>query len=176
LGLASSIEQIQHRRQQREHRMNIGLSDQVRALAKAKYVHPAILAGKRQFSIPVRDLLEDLQSDGFPARNTPQVCTALQTSKFLRDNGLEIEGVDGPPSKMSTTVVVRYRVANRGLQSTARKNPSEGEGMEADQEAPSDRALRLTEKLRGLLKDELAEYGGGEAFLRWVRSEDEDAA
>jgi hypothetical protein len=34
----------------------------------------------------------------------------------------------------------------------------------------------LTEKLRGLLKEELAEYGGGEAFLRWIRSEDEDAA
>jgi hypothetical protein len=37
-------------------------------------------------------------------------------------------------------------------------------------------ALRLTEKLRGLLKEKLAEYGGGEAFLRWVRSGDEDDA
>jgi hypothetical protein len=25
-----------------------------------------------------------------------------------------------------------------------------------------------------LLKEELAEYGGGEAFIRWMRSEDED--
>jgi hypothetical protein len=30
--------------------------------------------------------------------------------------------------------------------------------------------------MRGLLKEELAEYGGGEAFLRWIRSEEEDAA
>jgi hypothetical protein len=34
----------------------------------------------------------------------------------------------------------------------------------------------LTERISGLLKEELAEYGGGEAFLRWVRSDDEDAA
>jgi hypothetical protein len=155
---------------------NFGLSDQVRAKAQAKYVHPAIIAGKRQFSISVKALLEDLQTDGFPARNTPQVCTALQTSKFLRENGLEIEGVDGPPSKMSTTVVVRYRVANRGVDSDAENAQLEAGRMEPQEEHPTARAFRLTEKLRGLLKEELAEYGGGEAFLRWVRSEDEDAA
>jgi hypothetical protein len=48
--------------------------------------------------------------------------------------------------------------------------------MERDQEDPAARAFRLTEKLRGLLKEEFAAAGGGEAFLRWVRSEDEDAA
>jgi hypothetical protein len=100
----------------------------------------------------------------------------LQTSKFLRENGLEIEGVDGPPSKMSTTVVVRYRVANRGVDSDAKNTPLEGGRREPHEEDPTARAFRLTEKLRGLLKEELAEYGGGEAFLRWVRSEDEDAA
>jgi hypothetical protein len=47
---------------------------------------------------------------------------------------------------------------------------------EANQESPEEWAHRLTGKLFGLLKEELAEYGGGEAFLRWVRSEDEDAA
>jgi len=156
--------------------MNIGLSDQVRAVAKAKYVHPAILAGKRQFSIRVKDLMQELQADGFPGRNTPQICTALQTSRFLRENGLEIEGVDGPPSKMSTTVVVRYRVSGRGVKSETNKLPLEGERKEPQEEDPSARAFRLTEKLRGLLKEELAEYGGGEAFLRWIRSEDEDAA
>jgi hypothetical protein len=156
--------------------MNLGLSDQVRALAKAKYVRPALLAGKRQFSIPVRDLLQALETDGFPGRNTPQVCSALQTSKFLRENGLEIEGVDGPQSKMSTTVVVRYRVADSSARPAIKKNPLEAVQAAPEQEDPDAWALRLTEKLRGLLKEELKEYGGGEAFLRWVRSEDEDAA
>jgi len=155
---------------------NIGLSDQVRAVAQARFVHPAVLAGKTRFSIPVKALLEDLQTQGFPSRNTPQVCTALQTAKFLRENGLEIEGIDGPPSKMSTTVVVRYRVADRGAQSSGRESPPAGGRIDPKDEDPSAKAFRLTEKLRGLLKAELAEYGGGEAFLRWVRGYDEEDA
>jgi len=156
--------------------MNFGLSDQVRTMARAKYVHPALLAGKRQFSIPVRDLMQALETDGFPGRNTPQVCSALQTSKFLRENGLEIEGVDGPPSKMSTTVVVRYRVAKPLATPSKEITLPESTGVEARDETPEEWAHRLTERISGLLKEELAEYGGGEAFLRWVRSDDEDAA
>ncbi len=156
--------------------MNQGLSDQVRTVAQAKYVRPAIQSGKKQFFIRVRDLLGDLRAEGFPARHTPQVCTALQTSKFLRENGLEIEGIDGPPSKMSPTVVVRYRVTNSVEQSRQIGNQAGGGGTRPQEEDPSAKAFRLTEKLRGLLKEELAEYGGGEAFLRWIRSEDEDAA
>jgi len=180
--------------------MSMGLSNQVRAMARAKYVHPAILARKRQFSIPVRDLLESLQTDGFPARNAPQVCSALQTTKFLRENGLEIEGVDGPPSKMSTTVVVRYRLANHGagekrLKAQAKAShaanvrwskhnakrshildtPSSAQAIPLE-ETPEEWAHRLTAQISGLLKEELAEYGGGEAFLRWVRGYDEEDA
>ena len=153
---------------------HIGLSDQVRTLAKVRYVQPALQSGMREFSIPVRDLLRDLQADGFPARNTPQVCTALQTAKFLRENGLEIEGVEGPPSKMSTTVVFRYRVATPGIPAEIERVQSGGQATDASDETPEEWAHRLTGKLFGLLKEELAEYGGGEAFLRWVRSEDED--
>lgn len=155
--------------------MNHGLSDQVRSVALEKYVQPAILAGKTQFSVAVRDLMQDLRHQGFPERNWPQVCSAIQAEKFLRVNGLEIEGVDGPPSKKSTTVVVRYR-----LVSAAPQQP-ELDSLEVsqnpiDQETPEERAHRLTGKIFGLLKDELAEYGGGEAFLRWIRSDDDEAA
>jgi hypothetical protein len=162
--------------------MNYGLSDQVRTVALEKYVHPAIRAGKLQFSVAVRDLMRHLQADGFPAKNWPQICTAIQAEKFLRMNGLEIEGIDGPPKKQSPTVVVHYRVAKPGAQTTARTNPpigvdsSSSAELVSSNETPSARAFRLTEKMRGLLKTELAEYGGGEAFLRWVRSEDEDVA
>jgi len=40
-------------------------------------------------------------------------------------------------------------------------------------ESSRDRAYRLTESLRGLLREEIAEHGGAEAFVRWVRSDDE---
>lgn len=155
--------------------MSRGLSDKVRWMAREKYVKPAILTGKVQFSIRVRDLLGDLQAEGFPPGNTPQICSALQTAKFLRENGLEIESIEGPPSKMSPTVVVRYRTARPVAQSTITEGIEERNAAKTD-ETPEARALRLTEKLRGLLKEELAEYGGGEAFLRWVRGYDEEDA
>lgn len=152
--------------------MNQGLSDRIRVVAQERYIQPAMQGGKKQFSIAVRDILDDLKAEGFPARNTPQVCSALQAVKFLRENRLEIEGVDGPPSKQSTTVVVRYRIA-KTVNLTGTASTDEGIGEPA-KESPEEWALRLSEKLRGLLKNELAEYGGGEAFLRWVRSEERE--
>jgi hypothetical protein len=41
------------------------------------------------------------------------------------------------------------------------------------EEDPAAKAKRLAEKIRGRLKDQLAKKGGSDAFLRWVRS-DED--
>jgi hypothetical protein len=153
--------------------MPIGSSDKVRSVALEKYLRPAMLAGKTHFSVAVKDLMKDLQSDGFPAGNYPQICTAIRTGKFLREQGLEIEGIDGPPSGLSPTVVVRYKVADSGANQSAAPLTASGAGDENSSETPAARAYRLTERLCGLLKEELAEYGGGEAFIRWIRSEDD---
>jgi hypothetical protein len=141
-----------------------------------KYFEPALRAGKRQFSVSVKDVLQDLVAQGFPPGNTPQVCTALRTRAFLREHGIEIERIEGPASKMSTTVVYHYRATGSVAHPDNWKSQTASIRIDPNQEDPSTRAYRLTEKLRGLLKEELAEYGGGEAFLRWIRSEDEDAA
>jgi len=156
--------------------MSHGSSEQVRAVASEKYVQPALRAGKTQFSVAVRDLLQDLVSQGFPPGNTPQVCTALRKKDFLREHGIQIQGVDGPPSKMSTTVVFRYRVVDSSARPATEKSSLEGGRVDSTEESPEEWAFRVTEKMRGLLKEELAGYGGGEAFLRWIRSEDEGAA
>jgi hypothetical protein len=155
--------------------MGQGSSESVRAMAVERYVKPALHSGKTEFTIAVKDLMEDLVAQGFPPGNTPQVCTALRKKAFLRENGLEIEKIDGPRSKMSTTVVVRYRVTTPTAPSSASQRPAKMDAA-GTEETPEARALRLTEKLRGLLKEELAEYGGGEAFLRWVRGYDEEDA
>lgn len=161
--------------------MNIGLSDKIRAVAREKYVVPALRAGKKRISIRVRDLLDDLHAEGFPPRHTPQVCSALQTAKFLRANGLEIETVEGPPKLVSPTVVVRYRVASpssrapRTVAGTSQPDTHQIQPANKDSdETPEEWAHRVTGKLRGLMKEELAAYGGGEAFLRWVRGYDEE--
>jgi hypothetical protein len=67
--------------------------------------------------------------------------------------------------------VVHYRTVgkNFGEQRGVLKEDDAGEGAAA-------RAKRLTEALRGLLKEELKEHGGAEAFVRWIRSDDEEAA
>jgi hypothetical protein len=156
--------------------MRSGSSDQVRALALEKYLEPALRAGKRTFSVAVKDVLQDLVAQGFPPSNTPQICTALRKEAFLRQHGIEIDHVEGPPSKMSTTVVYHYRATSPHANSATGGKSFEAGEITADKETSSAKAFRLTEKLRGLLKTELAEYGGGEAFLRWIRSEDEDAA
>ncbi len=153
---------------------NHGLSDQVRSVAVRRYVQPAVRAGKTKISIAARDLMEDLRPKGFPDKNWHQICSAIQAEKFLRANGLEIEGVDGPPSRTSSTVVVHYRLAGP-VESTGEKAPQDQEAAASlTGETPEEWAHRMTGKLFGLMKEEFAAFGGGEAFLRWVRSEDED--
>lgn len=154
--------------------MNHGLSDQVRTVALDKFVKPAVRAGKVRFSVAVRDLMRHLQADGFPERNWPQICTAIQTGKFLRENGLEIEGVDGPPKKQSPTVVVRYRVAGRGKAAVAEDEELTQDEAKAEAESPEAWAFRLTERLRGLMKEEISAHGGTEGYMRWVRGYDEE--
>lgn len=139
-------------------------TDKIRAVVLNKHIRPKINAGEKVFSVRVRDVLSDLSKENFPQGRTPLVCAVLQGKNFVRDAGLEIEAVDGPPSKQSPTVVVHYRVRN--------SMAAEPE-MPSLVETPEQRAFRLTGKLRGLMKDEIAVHGGAEGFLRWVRS-DED--
>lgn len=154
--------------------MNYGLSDQVRARAVTRYVRPALAAGKLEFSISVKELLGDLEAKGFPANHARQVCKALSSGKFLRENKLKIEDIDGPPSKTSTTVVVHYRVSNHEIASVGAQSKNAASPKTPVNESPEEWARRVTGKICGLLKDELAEYGGGEAFIRWVRGYDEE--
>ena len=149
--------------------MASGSSDLVRSVALDRFIKPAKAAGKRHFTIAVRDLMENLQSTGFPRNNYPQICTSLQKQRFLQENSLQIDHIEGPPSGQSPTVVIHYRIAGENHDSVE----STSSGAE-EAESPRERARKLAHKLRGLLREELAEYGGGEAFLRWIRSEDDE--
>jgi hypothetical protein len=154
---------------------NVRLSDRVRELARRKYVAPAISSGNVRFAVAVRDVMHDLAAQGFPPGNTPQVCSALRKKSFLQEQGIEIESVDGPPSKMSTTVVYHYRVAKPQMSPST--SPEQAmESTEPATESSEARTERLVSGLRGLLKEEMAKYGGAEGFIRWVRGYDEEDA
>ena len=146
------------------------LSTQIREIAKRKYVRPALATGKKEFSIAVRDLMAEARAQGISTvQRTPPFCTSIQTREFLDDNGLEVAWVDGPAKKLSTTVVVHYRVTDSASETAVQAvSPLPAE-------TPEQRAFRLTEKLRGLMKDEIAAHGGAEGYLRWVRGEDDAA-
>ena len=155
--------------------MDNKLADKVRAIALQKYVEPAKNAGMMEFSIAVRDLLNDLKRTDFPLNYTPLVCNSIKTKSFQRENHLEITGVEGPKSQTGTRVVVHYRVTDdRAIGS--KKVLASDRQSKTEPETPGDRATRLTEWLRGLLQEEIASFGGADGFIRWVRSDDEDAA
>jgi hypothetical protein len=152
-------------------------SDRVRGIVVERYVRPALRAGSTRISIRVRDVLKDAEaSDDFPRGRTPLICNVLQSNKLLHETGLEIESVEGPPSKQSRTVVVHYRVVKPASSSIAVRRGDAVTSDVAVLETPAERAKRLTDKLRGLLKNELAEYGGAEGFIRWIRSDEEHQA
>jgi hypothetical protein len=104
-----------------------------------------------------------------PRQNAAQVCSALRSSrKFLEPFGLEIEKVEGPPSQTSPTVVFHYRFLDepsgdqRGMSGAKHSVAANG----GEQDSPISR-------LWGLMRKEFAELGGGEAFLKRLRTDPE---
>jgi len=146
-------------------------SDRVRSIVRDEYVRPAVNAGSSRFSIRAGDVLKKAETnEDFPRSRTPLVCNVLQSKKLLNEAGLEIEKIEGPPSRQSRNVVVHYRVID-----PARTVSNAAGDSQTIIETPAERAHRLTEKMRGLLKEEIAAYGGAEGFIRWVRSDEDEA-
>src|SRR5437867_4046534 len=83
-------------------------SDQIRQHAAEHYVSRARESGLQEFEIVVGMVVREMQLKN----RTPQVCAALRSEKFLRENQLVLLGESGPPSGMSTTVRLRYRFSD----------------------------------------------------------------
>jgi hypothetical protein len=141
--------------------MKTGWSDKVREVADRDYVQPA-RPNREPIRIRFGDLKVKMLKLGFPSQNANQIASPLEASKFWEPRGLKMCTPRGQSRKEETVFEFRFvdELENRSGGETA-----------------TERASRLTEKLRGLMKDEIAAHGGAEGFIRWVRSdEDEDAA
>jgi hypothetical protein len=121
-------------------------ADRIREYATEKYVLPARQRKQKRLSIRAGDVVRDLKLRG----STPAVCSALKTREFLQSNDLQLVETSGPKSGQSTTVVYTYEFAG-----TKQPTPSTEDSWS---------------RLRGALKDVLADLGGGEAYLRAERS------
>jgi hypothetical protein len=138
-------------------------ADYIRRFVTNSYVKPARERGEKSLSIAVKSVESDLKKLGFQRGNTPLVCSALGGKKFQKENGISLEHRTGPASGQSTTVVFHFLLPGGSF--------DESNSLPVA-ETPEKRALRLTEKLRGLMKEEIASHGGAAGFLRWVRSEE----
>jgi len=141
-----------------------GWSDKVREVAIRDYVKPAQPTRSR-IRIRLGDLKRKMVELGLPKNHANQIASPLEADKFWKPLGLEMLTPKGQSRENDT--VFEFRFANEATES----------GQQRLSETPAERAFRLTEKLRGLMKDEIAAHGGTEGFMRWIRSdEDEEAA
>lgn len=131
------------------------MSDRLRVIIGERYVLPALRSGDGKFTLRVREILDELEGKELPRGRVPIVCQVLQSKKLLKQHGLVIDRVDGPPSKQSSTVVVHYRLA-QGVRSDVRPIPNE-----------EDPLLELRGVLRGAIRE------GAAAFLRELRRDKE---
>jgi hypothetical protein len=138
-----------------------GWSERVREIAEREYVAPA-RGAQAIVRIPFGELKAKLVKLGFPSSHANQVATPLESEKFWRPRGLKLCSPKGQARTVDSVLEFRFDAEPR---------------QDGGEETPAQRAHRLFEQMRGLMKDEIAAHGGAEAFIRWVRSdEDEDAA
>ena len=123
-------------------------SEQVREYAVETYISPARRRRERAVSVNVGTVHKALQL----GNRVPLVCSALESQKFLKENGLRLISKVGPPSGQSTTVTYTY------------------EFIDKEQENDQLNRQDAWNRLRGALKDVFAELGGGENYLRNERA------
>jgi hypothetical protein len=121
-------------------------SDEVRQFAAREYVAPARRRGEQTLKINAGEVHRATAMHN----RVPLVCQALESNKFLEENGLRLLSKSGPPSGRSTTVTYTYEFI-------------EGEKPSRDQVEDA------WQKMRGAFKDVFAAYGGADEFLRRER-------
>lgn len=124
-------------------------TERVRQYSSKQYVEPARRRGDATVQIVAGDVHKAMNF----SNRVPVVCQALKSPKFMAENGLELEKVEGPPSGLGTRTTFIYRI----------KASSNGESTST----PEWPFLRL----RGIAKDVFRSLGGGEEFIRNEREQ-----
>jgi hypothetical protein len=134
-----------------------GWSERVRQVVDEAYVSPA--RGNSQIvRIPFGELKAKLVAMGFPSGHANQVVTPLESKRFWGPRGLTMVSVKHQPRTVESVLEFRF---------------AEDSGDTVAKVERMRRGLEAFDRVRGSMKEEIAAFGGTEAFLRWVRSEDE---
>ena len=127
---------------------NYGATDKVRRTAAEQYIAPARRRSEKTVKIHSGAFGKFLvQNKVLPPNRFPIICNALKSDKFLNENHLTLEEVQGPPSGRSSTVTYVYR-----LEQQPRTQEITG-GEES-----------LFMRVRGVLKNSYKKLGGAESF------------
>jgi hypothetical protein len=124
-------------------------AERVREHVRREYVEPA----RRRHEAAIRVVAGEVQKAVGLSNRVPLVCQALKSHKFLDENHLVLEKLEGPSSGMSTTVVFTYRLLD-----DAGKTSSESAGS-------------LFLQLRGIGKEVFQSLGGDAEIIRKEREE-----
>lgn len=162
------------------------LSDRIRA-----HVARTVIASARERGVrTVRVKVGDVEREMGLRQRAPTVCRALQKRAFLREQGLRVARIEGPPSGLSPRVVLTYALeetapakqdwswfdSTRGMLRGMWDDVGSGEVDAPDAvDASADRHAAKRgdglRSLRGLLRGAFDEDGGGEAWLRKERQQ-----
>ena len=126
------------------------ISDRIREHVRVNYVEPARRSHQARFSVRCGTIERELSL----SNRTPQVCSALKTSKFLEPNGLRLVETSGPPAGVSTSVTYTYEF--RDSASKAAESGASAAGS----------VYSKLRQMQGLLRDVYKELGGAERAIR----------
>jgi hypothetical protein len=121
-------------------------SDLVRAYVVEHYIEPA----RRRHDARVQVVAGDVHRALKLSQRIPLVCAALRSERFLVSNDLELEKLEGPPSKQGPRVTITYRLKEHS-------------------ESQKDARLAAIDSIYGIGAEIFASLGGGEAFIRSER-------
>lgn len=80
-------------------------AERIRQYARQTYIQPAIQRQEREVQIRAGDVHRAMQL----RHQHPNVCQALKSNIFLKDNDLKLKSEDGPQSGQSSTMVFTYQ-------------------------------------------------------------------
>jgi len=92
-------------------------ADLVREYSARHYVDPARARGDALVRIVAGEVHKGIHLHN----RVPLVCQALSSRKFLEENGLVLEKLEGPPSGLGTRATFLYRFSKTGSPDSAHK-------------------------------------------------------
>ena len=125
--------------------MKTGWSERIREMADREYVNPA-RGRNREIQIQVGELQKKLKTHGFPPGYTNQILTSLESERFWKERGLEMDTPAGQPRRHET--VLRFHFLHQGTKSS---------------KPATDSLLELSGILKGAIRE------GADAFVRELR-------